>query len=334
MLEETDLNGTLTNEYIFFGGERTARYNPTSGYTFYFSDHLGSADVVTDALGNIKEESDYYPFGGERIVTDLGIGNNYKFSGKERDPETGCDYFGARYYCNPIGRFITPDWAATATAVPYANFGNPQSLNLYSYVKNNPTTFGDPDGHCGWCSKLKNLFLSDQGCWCTNEQIRQKEVAWLNEHFPGQGYRVGNLVVPFDQLDPETLRQAYNYGLSDWWNANSKRIDPFDPNQAIVLVPSVTRMLLNSKVQDPKLRNLIDNYYREKSSFGDGGTADAIEYERATGQPIGGKFHTQKGIELSNGLRNLINSGKLSPSDAAIAQRLLDRLTQALTYTK
>jgi 5-methylcytosine-specific restriction endonuclease McrA len=46
-----------------------------------------------------------------------------------------------------LGRFITPDWAAKATAVPYANFGNPQSLNLYSYVTNNPMTVGDPDGH-------------------------------------------------------------------------------------------------------------------------------------------------------------------------------------------
>jgi len=147
VLEETDLSGTLQNEYIFFGGKRVARYSATNGYSYYFTDHLGSADVVTDASGNIKEESDYYPFGGERVVTDLGIGNNYKFTGKERDPETGCDYFGARYYCNPIGRFITPDWAASPTAVPYAHFGNPQSLNLYSYVQNNPTTFGDPDGH-------------------------------------------------------------------------------------------------------------------------------------------------------------------------------------------
>jgi hypothetical protein len=44
------------------------------------------------------------------------------------------------------------------TAVPYANFGNPQSLNLYSYVKNNPTTFGDPDGHCCFRQKLGNWF--------------------------------------------------------------------------------------------------------------------------------------------------------------------------------
>jgi RHS repeat-associated protein len=147
VLEETDLSGTLQNEYVFFGGKRVARYSAANGYSYYFSDHLGSADVVTDATGNIKEESDYYPFGVERIITDSGIGNNYKFTGKERDPETGCDYFGARYYCNPIGRFITPDWAAKPTTVPYANFGNPQSLNLYSYVQNNPTTMGDPDGH-------------------------------------------------------------------------------------------------------------------------------------------------------------------------------------------
>ncbi len=43
---------------------------------------------------------------------------------------------------------MTPDWAAKPTSVPYANFGNPQSLNLYGYVQNNPTTMGDPDGHC------------------------------------------------------------------------------------------------------------------------------------------------------------------------------------------
>ena len=43
---------------------------------------------------------------------------------------------------------MTPDWATTPIDVPYADFGNPQSLNLYSYVKNNPTTTRDPDGHC------------------------------------------------------------------------------------------------------------------------------------------------------------------------------------------
>jgi RHS repeat-associated protein len=72
-------------------------------------------------------------------------------TGKERDGESGLDMFGARYYGSSLGRFMTPDWATKPTAVPYAHYGNPQSLNLYSYVQNNPTTTGDPDGHCPWC---------------------------------------------------------------------------------------------------------------------------------------------------------------------------------------
>jgi RHS repeat-associated protein len=72
----------------------------------------------------------------------------YKFTGKERDSESGLDNFGACYYSSTLGRFTIPDWAAKPTTVPYASFGNPQTLNLYSYVGNNPTTQGDPDGHC------------------------------------------------------------------------------------------------------------------------------------------------------------------------------------------
>jgi RHS repeat-associated protein len=80
-------------------------------------------------------------------------------TGKERDTESGLDMFGARYYGSSLGRFMTPDWAAKPVNVPYAHFGNPQSLNLYSYVQNNPTTFGDPDGHCCW-DEIVNWFSS------------------------------------------------------------------------------------------------------------------------------------------------------------------------------
>jgi RHS repeat-associated protein len=143
------LSGTKFNEeFIFFNGKRIARRDiaAPSAVHYYFSDHLGSADTITDASGNIQKQSDYFPFGGEVVVTGSDV-NNYKFTGKERDTETGNDYFGARYYASNFGRFLVADWAAKPTAVPYAHFGNPQSLNLYSYVENNPTTVGDPDGH-------------------------------------------------------------------------------------------------------------------------------------------------------------------------------------------
>ena len=142
VLEETDLGGTLKNDYVFFDGKRVARYSAANGYAYYFADHLGSADVVTDSNGNIKEESDYYPFGGERVVTDTGIGNNYKFTGKERDSETGVDYFGARYYSSSMGRFLSAD----PSGLYYANPTNPQSLNLYPYSRNNPLINIDPTG--------------------------------------------------------------------------------------------------------------------------------------------------------------------------------------------
>lgn len=73
--------------------------------------------------------------------------SHYKFTGKERDGESGMDDFGARYYASYMGRFMIPDWAAKATSVPYASFGDPQSLNLYSYVRNHPTVTVDPSGH-------------------------------------------------------------------------------------------------------------------------------------------------------------------------------------------
>jgi RHS repeat-associated protein len=69
------------------------------------------------------------------------------FTGKERDAESGNDYFGARYYASSMGRFLSPDWSAKEDPVPYAQLADPQSLNLYSYVRNNPMDRVDPNGH-------------------------------------------------------------------------------------------------------------------------------------------------------------------------------------------
>ncbi len=102
------------------------------------------------------------------MITDTDT-NRYKFTGKERDTESGLDMFGARYYASTMGRFMTPDWASEETAVPYADFGNPQSLNLYSYTKNNPTTLRDPDGHCDIDGEHHS------GFWCFLHLIGFKE---------------------------------------------------------------------------------------------------------------------------------------------------------------
>jgi len=82
-------------------------------------------------------------------VTNL-TNQNYKFTGKERDVESGLDNFGARYDSSSLGRFMTPDWAERPTAVPYAVLGDPQSLNLYAYVRNDPVSRADDDGHSSY----------------------------------------------------------------------------------------------------------------------------------------------------------------------------------------
>src|SRR5262249_2933359 len=69
------------------------------------------------------------------------------FTGKERDTESGNDFFGARYYESGLGRWLSPDWSAQVEPVPYAKIDNPQSLDLYSYVLNNPSLLADLDGH-------------------------------------------------------------------------------------------------------------------------------------------------------------------------------------------
>jgi RHS repeat-associated protein len=77
--------------------------------------------------------------------------SQYLSTGKERDTESGNDYFDARYYSSAMGRFMSPDWSAKEEPVPYAQLDDPQSLNLYAYVQNNPLVRVDADGHCLVC---------------------------------------------------------------------------------------------------------------------------------------------------------------------------------------
>jgi RHS repeat-associated protein len=72
-----------------------------------------------------------------------------RFTGKEHDQESGNDYFGARYYASAVGRWLSPDWSAKVEPVPYAKMDDPQTLNLYAYMRNSPLGGVDADGHIG-----------------------------------------------------------------------------------------------------------------------------------------------------------------------------------------
>ena len=131
------------------GPALTGGTDSSSGDIYYYSeDMLGSSRTIVQA-GTTSPcyDADFYPFGGERDVT-ASCAENHKFEGKERDSETQNDDFGARYYSWRVGRWLSADWSAVPAPVPYAHLSNPQTLNLYAMVSDNPETFADLDGHC------------------------------------------------------------------------------------------------------------------------------------------------------------------------------------------
>lgn len=107
---------------------------------FHHPDPLSGTSVDTDEKGNLIGISDYEPYGANRIHQNYSdFTNPYLFTGKEKDNSTGLYYYGARYYDPVIGRFTTQDpWGG--------NIRDPQSFNKYSYARNNPLKYVDPNG--------------------------------------------------------------------------------------------------------------------------------------------------------------------------------------------
>ena len=100
---------------------------------YHLGDHLGSSTVVIDASGAWINREEYFPYG----ETSFGsfARKRYRFTGKERDEESGLYYHGARYYGLSLARWISAD-----------PIGHADGLNLYSYVENNPLRYSDRHG--------------------------------------------------------------------------------------------------------------------------------------------------------------------------------------------
>jgi RHS repeat-associated protein len=147
-------SGTLIFVYNI-GGQLVAEYTTSitenNGTSYLTSDMLRSPRALTKADGSIRARNDYLPF-GEELPTDMGgrtIDQGYlllesvrqRYTGAERDDETGQDFMQARYYSPTLGRFTRPDdfWNDSDIA-------DPQSWNKYAYVRNNPLRYVDPTG--------------------------------------------------------------------------------------------------------------------------------------------------------------------------------------------
>ncbi|MFN7646103.1 MAG: RHS repeat domain-containing protein [Acidobacteriota bacterium] len=211
------VNGNATTVYVYDGlGRLAAEYGAGSGGSgleFLTEDHLGSVRLVTGPLGNVIRRHDYRPFGQDLSGVN-GRGPRYgdsrnvkRYTGKERDGETGLDYFGARYMSAAQGRFTGPD-------APFMDQheNDPQSWNLYSYVRNNPLIFTDPTGNdCVYLNSAGN------GIDSINNQNTSKDCGktggyWVDGTVTDARFAHGSLILTGTTDGKDRTSSSYGLG--------------------------------------------------------------------------------------------------------------------------
>ena len=136
---------------------------PNTTTRYQFNNHLGSACIELDENGAGISYEEYYPYGNTsyqagRSAAEVSL-KHYRYTGKERDEETGFYYHGARYYAPWLGRWISCD-----------PIGIADGLDLFIYSRDNPVVFKDPTGTDAWCSDQipgpgqGSEFIPDSSC--------------------------------------------------------------------------------------------------------------------------------------------------------------------------
>jgi RHS repeat-associated protein len=372
-LIETDLAGNSLESYVFFNGQRIARRDVSTGAIhFYFSDHLGSHGVVTNMAGTTCEQDiDYYPYGGVENDYCPSVAQHYKFTGKERDGESGLDYFGARHNASNLGRFMTPDWSNEGDPVPYADLEDPQSLNLYAYTENDPTAWADPDGHdpggdngappspikCGFFLSLFGLGPCGGGGGNGSGSGSRTPNSDKNPLLPytllGDAISSGEAKLQSAKTALDTFNAVAGFGKTncaggrDCLNAlgmaatsvfiavdsggESEEVNAEKLLKEAGPFVNFARNELLSAVTDQGLKDVIDNLLRPNAGVGDGSSMAAFREEVQTGAKVGGRSHGLKLIERRTQLMRLYRSGRLNPTDRAIAKGLLIAIQDALS---
>ncbi len=154
VIAETLPDGTKLRDYVYLGDKLIAVDGCVASYAapcndrqWYHTDTLGSVAARTDRSGAVMSRLRYMPWGEEWDY--LGEAGDRQYNGRVYDAGTGFHDYGARMYWPQIGRFVSPD------SDP-GDIDNPPSLNLYSYVWNNPYKYTDPDGHSPLLMHLRN----------------------------------------------------------------------------------------------------------------------------------------------------------------------------------
>ena len=370
----TELNGSgswlHTNAWI--GGKLLATYDPTRLH-FALSDPLGTKRVQVQSSGTPELNCVSLPYGDDVSFSRSSNcytpsnGNAYNdttenhYTGKERDAESGNDYFGARYYASSMGRFSSPDSVA-------GDPEDPQSWNLYSYVRNKPTISTDPDGHdCIYADGNGGGYV--QRGDCTNAGGKDDNGVYVDGTIDVDSFKYNASnnsssfsFTPYDSptgtigtgvLQGPNLNNGFEPGSlgaavfgaqnnATWANA-SNGVNTVTAGYAAVYAgaacyfacPAAAAAVgrwglqrLAMGASSPALLNLINRLYQAQDEI-PGGTAGAVRNEVSTGEFINGG-HSIKAQEMITALTKLINSGELSGSDQMIAGHIISDLKSSL----
>lgn len=170
----------MTRANIYAGSVYLAE-DTSAGTLLRVTDTVGTLRGLLDLSGNTVNACTSFPY-GDGMNTNCQSGPGL-FTNKDRDSVSGLDYFGARYYSSNMGRFTSPDWSYDLTPIPYADLENPQTLNLYAYVQNDPLGQVDIDGHV---TDLHNFDFYDITAAFLSEHGDQLKSSWLGNQVPAR----------------------------------------------------------------------------------------------------------------------------------------------------
>jgi RHS repeat-associated protein len=214
--------------------------NPPWALLNLHTDHLGTVRLITDGAGSVVSEHKYFPF-GESTTAEAPSHNSHKFTGHERDGESGLDYMTARYYEAGVGRFLSSDPSDSS-----ARRQSPQSWNRYAFANNSPVRFFDPDGRES-LSATGNaheaiVAINNRGTAGIASASRADAIGDAREHFklaPNAEIKDGESINAFIHADG-ACRMAVSLGgtvATEFLNAHESG-DPtnYGPNQAQMTV--------------------------------------------------------------------------------------------------
>ncbi|MDH3976847.1 MAG: hypothetical protein OEV42_21510, partial [Deltaproteobacteria bacterium] len=227
------------------GGQGNNTFEEKAVY-YYHTDHLGSSNIITDAVGDTYEHMEYFPYGEAWVEeTKSEVYFPYKFTGKELDPETGMYYFGARYYeprisvwvsADPVlSRYLPEDGTNALGLIGMGGVYNAVNLSLYAYTHQNPIKLVDPDGNSA-THKLGH----DGEYAAFKEALGRKEIP-----LSAPGRKGGADFITFDE-ESKTLKYYDNKAYTTGKTVNK--------------VPGLTR----DKVNADRVKGGIENLLKEK----------------------------------------------------------------------